>query len=341
VHVTTYTSESLVLHDPPGDGSVVDLVIGVDVGGTKVAGGVVDEKGEVVHLVRRRTPSTSVDQTADVIAAVVDELRADYDVAAIGVGAAGWLDPDGRKVMFAPNLAWREEPLRDRVVERVRLPVRVENDGNAAAWAEYRFGAGRGEQHLLLVTVGTGIGAGIVLDGRLRRGRFGVAGEFGHVQVVPKGRRCGCGNRGCWEQYVSGRALTREAREIADVRPSEAPRLLEIVGGSAEHIQGPDVTRAAQEGDPAALEAFDVVGTWLGQGLADLAAVLDPGAFVIGGGVAEAGGLLLGPARRAYAERLSGRGHRPLADVRLAELGNQAGLVGAADLAREAIAGAV
>ena len=312
----------------------MSLVIGVDVGGTKVAAGVVDEKGEVLTLVRRRTPSTSDDQTADVIAEVVKELSADHDVEAVGVGAAGWVDVDRRKVMFAPNLAWREEPLRDRVVERVGLPVVVENDGNAAAWAEYRFGAGRGERHLLLVTVGTGIGAGIVVEGRLCRGRFGVAGEFGHVQVVPGGRRCGCGNRGCWEQYVSGRALTREAREIADVRPTEAPRLLELVGGRPEHIQGPDVTRAAQEGDPAALEAFDVVGSWLGQGLADLAAVLDPGVFVIGGGVAEAGGLLLGPARRAFAERLSGRGHRPLADVRIAELGNHAGLVGAADLAR-------
>ena len=315
-------------------------VIGVDVGGTKVAAGVVDEKGEVVDLVRRRTPRMSVDETADVIADVVAGLRASHEVAAVGVGAAGWVDAEGRKVMFAPNLAWREEPLRDRVIERVGLPVLVENDGNAAAWAEYRFGAGRGEQHLLLVTVGTGIGAGIVLGGRLQRGRFGVAGEFGHVQVVPDGRRCGCGNRGCWEQYVSGRALAKEAREIADVRPTEAPRLLELVGGHPEHISGPDVTRAAQEGDPAALEAFDVVGTWLGQGLADLAAVLDPGAFVVGGGVAEAGGLLIGPARRAYAERLSGRGHRPLADVRLAELGYLGGLVGAADLAREGLAGA-
>ncbi len=318
----------------------MSLVIGVDVGGTKVAAGVVDEKGEVLALVRRRTPSTSVDQTADAIAEVVEELTAEHEVDAVGVGAAGWIDVDRRKVMFAPNLAWREEPLRDRVVERVGLPVVVENDGNAAAWAEYRFGAGRGERHLVLITVGTGIGAGIVVEGRLRRGRFGVAGEFGHVQVVPGGRRCGCGNRGCWEQYVSGRALTWEAREIADVRPTDAPRLLELVGGRPEHIHGPDVTRAAQEGDPAALEAFEVVGTWLGQGLADLAAVLDPGVFVIGGGVAEAGGLLLGPARRAFAERLPGRGHRPVADVRPAELGNQAGLVGAADLARESLASA-
>jgi glucokinase len=320
----------------------VSLVIGVDVGGTKVAAGVVDEQGEVVRLVRRRTPSTSVDQTADVVAEVVAELRAGgeagaVEVSAVGLGAAGWVDADRRQVMFAPNLAWRGEPLRDRVLERVGLPVVVENDGNAAAWAEHRFGAGRGEPDLLLVTVGTGIGSGLVLDGRLLRGRFGAAGEPGHVRVVPGGRRCGCGNRGCWEQYVSGRALTREARELADVRPSEAPRLLELAGGRAEMIQGPDVTRAAKAGDHAALEAFDVVGTWLGQGLADLAAVLDPGVFVVGGGVAEAGGLLLGPARRAYAERLSGRGHRPPAEIRLAELGNLAGLVGAADLARAAV----
>jgi glucokinase len=210
----------------------------------------------------------------------------------------------------------------------------VENDANAAAWAEHRFGAGRGESHLVVVTVGTGIGGGIVLDGRLYRGRFGIGAEFGHMQVEKAGRRCGCGQHGCWEQYCSGRALLHEAREIADVQRGYGARLLELGDGRPEGIEAPEVTQAAREGDPAALDCFEEVGSWLGQGLADLAAVLDPGSFVIGGGVADAGELLLAPARRAYAKRLTGTEHRPHAEIRLAELGNSAGLVGAADLAR-------
>ena len=237
-------------------------------------------------------------------------------------------------VLVAPNLAWRAEPLRDAVQRRIGLPVVVENDANAAAWAEHRYGAGRGVSHLVVVTVGTGIGGGIVVDGQLYRGRFGIGAEFGHVQVVAAGRRCGCGQHGCWEQYCSGRALLHEAREIADVQRAYGARLLELGGGRPEGIEAVEVTQAAREGDPAALDCFEEVGAWLGQGLADLAAVLDPGAFVVGGGVADAGELLLAPARRVFAERLTGTASRPHAEIRLAELGNEAGLVGAADLAR-------
>ncbi len=174
-----------------------------------------------------------------------------------------------------------------------------------------------------------------MLGGRLHRGRFGIGGEFGHTQHVPGGRRCGCGQRGCWEQYVSGRALLHEAREIADVQPVYGRRLLELGGGTPEGIAARDVTTAAEEGDPAALECFRVLGEALGQGLADLAAVLDPGLFVVGGGLADAGELLVGPARETFASRLTGTGSRPLAEVRLAALGNDAAMVGAADLARQ------
>jgi glucokinase len=310
------------------------LTIGVDVGGTKVAAGVVDEAGTVLATTRRPTPSASPSDVEDVIAACVAELRRDHLVEAVGVGAAGFIDAGRSRVFVAPNLSWRDEPLRDAVAARVGLPVVVENDANAAAWAEHQFGAGRGEPHLVVVTVGTGIGGGIVLDGRLYRGRFGVGAEFGHMQVEKAGRRCGCGQHGCWEQYCSGRALLHEAREIADVQRAYGARLLELGDGRPEGIQAPEVTQAAREGDPAALDCFEEVGSWLGQGLADLAAVLDPGAFVIGGGVADAGELLLAPARRKYAERLTGTAYRPHAEIRLAELGNSAGLVGAADLAR-------
>jgi glucokinase len=311
------------------------LTIGVDVGGTKVAAGLVDEDGTILRRTRRPTPSSTPEDVEDVIAACVNELSTDVEVEAVGIGAAGFVTADRSTVLVAPNLSWRDEPLRAGVGERVGLPVVVENDANAAAWGEYRYGAGRGEQHLVLVTVGTGIGGGIVLGGSLYRGRFGIGAEFGHMQVLPGGRRCGCGQHGCWEQYCSGRALLHEAREIADVRRVYGKRLLELGGGRPEGIEAIEVTQAAREGDPAALDCFDEIGRWLGQGLADLAAVLDPGAFVIGGGVSEAGELLLAPARAAFVARLSGTGLRPHAEVRLAELGNDAGLVGAADLARD------
>lgn len=309
------------------------LAIGIDIGGTKVAAGVVDEAGCILARTRRPTPSHDEERVVDVVVEVVQELRAQHDVAVIGVGAAGWVDVARSRVMFAPNLAWRDAPLRDQIAARIDVPVVIENDANAAAWGEYRFGAGEQQRDVVVITVGTGIGGGLIFNGTLYRGRFGGAGEPGHVRVVPDGRLCGCGNRGCWEQYCSGGALVRAAREIATGRPDDAKRLLELAG-DVESIDGPVVTRAAQEGDAAAIECFDEIGRWLGQGLADLAAVLDPGRFVIGGGVCEAGELLLGPARETFAAVLSGRGHRPLADIVAARLGSEAGVIGAADLAR-------
>ncbi|MFZ5850709.1 MAG: ROK family glucokinase [Actinomycetota bacterium] len=311
----------------------MSLTIGVDIGGTKVAAGVVDEAGAILAQVKRATPSDSPAETVAVIAACVQELVAGHAVSAVGVGAAGFVDADRSTVLFAPNVAWRDEPLRAAVEQACRLPVIVENDANAAAWGEVRFGAGRGHRFVVVVTVGTGIGGGFVLNGELYRGRWGIGAEIGHINVVPQGRRCGCGNLGCWEQYASGRALEREARELA-AAPVLGARLLELAGGQVSAISGPEITQAAREGDAAAVESFRVVGTWLGHGLADLAAALDPGLFVLGGGVSEAGELLAGPARRSFRERLTGRGHRPYAEVRLAELGAEAGLVGAADLAR-------
>jgi glucokinase len=192
---------------------------------------------------------------------------------------------------------------------------------------------------VMLVAVGTGIGAAIIMGGELYRGRWGIAGEPGHVRVVPDGRLCGCGNRGCWEQYCSGNALVAEAREFARRTPEGAMRLLQLGGGVPEGISGPVITRAACEGDPAALRCFQTIGGWLGQGLADLAAILDPACFVIGGGVSEAGDLLLDPARAAFERALTGRGHRPFAEIKVAQLGEDAGIVGAADLARQATAG--
>ncbi len=312
------------------------LTVGVDIGGTKVAAGVVTFDGRVLEHVRRETPDRTKSPAVveDTIVDAVQELRSRHDVHAVGIGAAGFVDATRSHVLFAPHLSWRNEPLREAISSRVRLPVVIDNDANASLWAEWRFGAARGETHAVCVNLGTGIGGAILINGALVRGRFGVAGEFGHMQVVPGGRRCECGNRGCWEQYASGNALVREARELAASDSPVAYSLLERAGGESSAITGLLVTDAAQDGDPAARELFRDMGEWLGVGMANLSAALDPGLIVVGGGLAEAGDLLLGPAREAYGRSLTGRRFRPEARIIAAELGNLAGLVGAGDLAR-------
>jgi len=315
------------------------LALGIDIGGTKVAGGVVDESGVITHRARRDTPhrSTSPSVVEDTIVDVVDELLAaagGAPVAAVGIGAAGFVAADRATVVFAPHLSWRHEPLRAALAKRVPAPIFVENDANAAAWAEWRFGAARGESHLMMVTLGTGIGGGLLINGEVQRGRFGIAGEYGHMQVVPGGHRCECGNRGCWEQYASGRALVREARSLALAHSPLAGELLARVDGDVTSLTGPVVTEAARDGDATARELLADAGHWLGVGLANLASAFDPGTFVIGGGVSAAGELLLAPARETFRRQLPGRGYRPEARIVAAQLGNDAGLVGAADLAR-------
>ncbi|HYN92481.1 MAG TPA: ROK family glucokinase [Pilimelia sp.] len=315
--------------------AAVTLTIGVDIGGTKVAGGVVDDSGEVLTRTRRDTPADDVGKTRDLIAEVVLELAAAYPVAAVGIGAAGWIDRTRSTVLFAPNLAWRDEPLRAYIAAAVNLPVVVENDGNVAAWAEYRYGAARdAADSMVMFTVGTGIGSGIIIGGTLVRGAHGIAAELGHMLAVPDGHPCGCGRFGCLEQYASGSALVRFARDGVRADPAGAAVLLDLAGGDVAAVTGPMVTAAARTGDPVACAAFARTGHWLGIGLADLVQVLDPEVFVIGGGVIEAGELLLGPARESYVGSLGQRGRLPVAPVRSAEMGNIAGVVGAADLAR-------
>lgn len=310
------------------------LAIGVDVGGTKIAAGVVDERGAILEELQVESPATDTTAMGDAIAGLVLRLRSHHEVGAVGVGAAGFVDRTRSIVLFSPNLAWREVPLRVELERRIQLPVVIENDANAAAWGEFAFGAGADIDDLLLLTVGTGVGGGIVLDGHLHRGAFGVAAEVGHLRLVPDGRRCGCGNRGCFEQYASGTALVREARERAAAGAARAQGLLDRAGGDPMRITGPLITEAAQAGDSFAVEALATVGRWLGEGLASLADVLDPAVAVIGGGVSAAGDLLLDPVREGFLDQVSGRGHRPLLEVRRAGLGNDAGVVGAADLAR-------
>lgn len=315
--------------------------IGIDIGGSKVAGGVVYPDGQVGRRARRDTPhrSTAPRVVEDMIVDVVTELVDDEDepMSAVGIGAAGFVAADRATVVFAPHLSWRHEPLRDALARRVELPVFVDNDANTALWAESRFGAGQGETHLVMVTLGTGIGGAALMDGQIQRGRFGIAGEFGHMQVMPGGHRCECGNRGCWEQYASGNALVREARSLVLAGSPLAADLIARVDGDTNRITGPMVTEAAREGDPTAAELLAEIGQWLGVGLAGLANAFDPGAFIIGGGVSQAGDLLLDAAREAFRRHLAGRGYRPEARILVASLGNEAGLVGAADLARAAV----
>jgi glucokinase len=310
------------------------LTIGIDVGGTKIAAGVVDDAGTVVSVERGQTPAADEEAVQQAIAQLIATLAAQHPVEAVGIGAAGFVDAERATVLFAPNLVWRNVGLRASVERACGLPVVVENDANAAAWGEYRFGAGTGVEDLLCITVGTGIGGGIVTAGQLYRGGFGVAAEVGHLRVIPDGRRCSCGNRGCWEQYASGRALVTEAQQVLRSGSLRAARLGELCGGDPTALTGQMVTEAAFEGDELSSDLLDELGQWLGQGLASLVAVLDPRLVVIGGGVSEAGELVVEPAREALGRYLTGRRHRPVVELALAKLGNAAGLVGAADLAR-------
>ncbi|HET9871711.1 MAG TPA: ROK family glucokinase [Propionibacteriaceae bacterium] len=313
------------------------LSVGIDIGGTKVAAGVVDNHGTILRRLVLPTPSHSPKAVEDAIVDAVSRLRTRHSVESVGIGAAGWVDNEQAVVAFSPHLAWRAEPLKERLAERIDVPLIVDNDANAAAWAEYRFGAGRGSSVMVCITLGTGIGGGLVINGQLFRGTYGMAGEWGHMISVPGGQRCECGNRGCWEQYASGNALVREARDLARSNSPVAYRLLEMVGGDADEITGPLVTEAALQGEPNAIELLADVGSWLGQGIANLTAALDPDLFVIGGGVSAAGELLLGPAQTAFDRTLTGRGYRPEARLVLAHFRNDAGLIGAADLARRAM----
>lgn len=313
--------------------------IGVDVGGTKIAAGLLDESGAVLARCQVPTPAEDGPATVAAIAMVVERLVAGspgVTVAAVGAAIAGLVDASRTTVLHASNVGgWRNEPLAARLNEATGLPVVLDNDANAAAWGEASQGDAPTAGNLVVVTVGTGIGGAIIVEGALHRGEFGVAGEIGHLTIEHDGRTCTCGGRGCWEQYASGSALVAAARAGAASHPGTASLLLSMAG-SAEAIEGRHVMNAAREGDPIALAAFTDCGTWLGRGLATLAAVLDPGAFVIGGGVAEAGELLLEPARNAFHGSLLAREHRPAPVIVAGSLGNDAGLVGAALLARTA-----
>jgi len=313
----------------------MSLTIGIDVGGTKVLGGVVDQAGKVLTTARKDTPRQGGSALTQTIADVAKELLQQHSVASVGVSAAGFVSSDRKTMLATPNIAdWNGVDLDNQLTKLIGLPVVIENDANAAAWGEAKFGAGKNQDHMMMLTVGTGIGGGIVVNGALYRGAFGIAAEFGHMRVVPEGHICGCGARGCFEQYASGNALLRHAREAINASPEVARNLLSRGDGTVAGLTGQAITDAARDGDPVALAAFNTTGQWLGAGIASLAVLLDPACVVIGGGVIDAGEILLKPTRESLQRNMPFAGKHPYPQIIAAQLGNEAGLVGVADLAR-------
>lgn len=293
--------------------------IGIDIGGTKIAGALVNDLGQIISQTQVPSPAHSAVEMENAIVGLIQELSAGNSVKAAGVAAAGFIDAAQSTVYYAPNIAWRNEPLKEKLEARIDLPIVIENDANAAGWAEFRFGAGKSFTHMTMLTIGTGVGGAIIANGELFTGGFGAGAELGHLRVVPNGLECGCGQRGCIESYGSGRALLRYLRE-----ETGQPELTAEEG--KELLEGEDV---------AAWRALSTLGNWMGVACASLAAILDPQVFVIGGGVAAAGEHLLNPIRESFLANVSAKGYHPEPEFRIAELVNDAGVVGAADLARK------
>ncbi|WP_433781781.1 ROK family protein [Actinomycetospora sp. CA-101289] len=308
------------------------LTVGVDIGGTSVRAGVVDPDGTVLAEASAATADRP-DALDDTVADLVGRLAADHAVGAVGLAVAGFVDPDRRTVTFGAHLPWRDDAVVDRLGARLGLPVTLEHDANAAGLAEHRVGAAAGAAVAVLVALGTGIGAALLVDGALFRGAYGVAPELGHLTVVRGGRPCPCGKRGCLERYCSGTALGRGAEERLD--GTDDFSLLRADWERAQPITGRDVAHAAERGDDLACRVVDEFADWLGQALSLVADVLDPDVIVVGGEVSASAPLYLPRARTRYAEEVTGGRHRRLADVRPALLGGRAGMVGAALDARE------
>lgn len=324
---------------PPADQR--DLVIGLDLGGTKLLGVVLDAADpHGMPLTEARVPTPRGD-TANLLTALGTMVAGLSHAAAelggqpraVGLGAPGLVDRDGI-FRFGANLPGVEGgALEAGLRESTGLVANVDNDATCAAWGEHERGAARRHRYSVMVTLGTGIGAGIVADDGVLRGAHGFAGEPGHMIVEPGGVPCPCGNRGCWERYASGSGLGRLGRDEAVA--GRTPRVVELAGGDPEDVRGEHVTRAAAEGDAAALAVLDRFGWWVAVGLANLVNILDTEAVVIGGGLVDAGDLILEPARAAFNGLVYGARYRPAIPIVAAELGEYAGVIGAGLLAAE------
>ena len=304
--------------------------IGVDVGGTKIAAAVVSPEGEILGETRYATVAVPPNRLVDTISRAINEVRDGFEVGGVCVAVPGLILAAENKVVFAPNLHEIENIRLDREIGGATgLRVTVENDANAAAWGEFRFGAGKDVEHQVFITLGTGVGGGIITHGILLRGAQGAGGELGHVTIHPTGPRCGCGNHGCLEVLASGTAIRRRAREVANERPNSALGRLAI----ERDVLGEDVSRLALEGDESSIAVLKETGRWLGIGLAGFVNMFNPEVIPVGGGAAQAGELVLGPAREEV--RLRARSpSRELVRIVEATLGPESGVLGAAALAR-------
>lgn len=304
--------------------------IGIDIGGTSVKGALVDETGALSEHIEQPTEAQAATKSVLALSERLVERASQVGVApvGIGVGAAGFVDHSTGSVTFSPNLVYDDPQIRSAVQSRVGLPVVVENDANAAAWGERAFGAAKGSDHVSMLTLGTGIGAGFVVEGRLIRGWTGAGAEFGHIVVDPDGPRCPCGLKGCLEQLASGGAIGRMAREAAEADPDT---LMVALAGSVAGIEGEHVSAAAARQDETALMVLRRAGRALAVGMSNLVNVFDPEIIVLGGSAVRAGEPYLGTARDGFVRMTAAQRRRPVR-VDRAALGNHAGIVGAAAL---------
>lgn len=309
-----------------------DLTIGIDIGGTKISVGVVDSSGNLIDSSKCSTPAEGGKELISSVVNLVKELNKKHEIKGIGISIAALISSDYGTIVGAPNIANLSKlNFVNEIKEEFKLPIIVENDANAAMWAEFKFGNAKGLNPVMFFIIGTGVGGGLVIDGKLFKGANGIGAEFGHMCVVPNGILCGCGSKGCIEQYASGGALIRYANESLLANPDKSEEVLSFGEGK---LSGTALTKAAKAGNELALAAFSKQADWLGLACASYSLIIDPQAIIIGGGVVDAGELFLAPVRAAM------RKYMPFAESHVppkiiaAKFGNDAGLIGAADLVR-------
>ena len=314
------------------------LVIGFDLGGTNMTAGLVDGHLEVVDSVRMKTPAASqADLLAGILSMVRDlSSRAPAPVASVGFGIPSMIDQKRGRAIMSVNIPLADFDFVDFMTGELELPVFIDNDANVAALAEVRAGAGKGARQVIMITMGTGIGGGIIIDGQIYRGAVGSAGELGHMVIAANGPRCqgACENHGCFETMASGTALARYAAEIAAQQPDST---LGQAAAAGENLDGALLSRLAEEGDPAALAVYKKIGFYTGVGMTSLVNIFNPEVFVVGGGLIQAGEMILGPARQILLSR-GLRPNRDIVKVVPAAFGLDAGMLGAACLALDGLA---
>lgn len=309
-----------------------DLTIGIDIGGTKISAGVVDSSGNLIDSSKCSTPAEGGKELISSVVNLVKELNKKHEIKGIGISIAALISSDYGTIVGAPNIANLSKlNFANEIKEEFKLPIIIENDANSAMWAEFKFGSAKGLNPVMFFIIGTGVGGGLVIDGKLFKGANGIGAEFGHMCVVPNGLLCGCGAKGCIEQYASGGALIRYANEALLANPDKSEEVLSFGEGK---LSGTALTKAAKAGNELALAAFSKQADWLGLACASYSLIIDPQAIIIGGGVVDAGELFLAPVRAAM------RKYMPFAESHVppkiiaAKFGNDAGLIGAADLVR-------